>query len=223
MAQNVLVIAPHADDEVLGCGGSIARHVSRGDSVHVLVITHGAPDIFPEPLVQQIRQEMYAAHQLLGVHETRVLDFHAPKLDTVPGYEIADAIARVVRDLTPEVVYIPHRGDIHTDHIKVYTASLVATRPINKCSVRRLLSYETLSETDWAPPTGDNAFIPTVFIDISAQLEAKLAAMRCYASQLKPLPSARSLESLSALARLRGGTVGVEAAEAFMLIRHIEL
>ena len=217
----VLVIASHPDDEVFGCGGTIARHVGQGDEVHVLVVTRGVPEMFPSAQIEETWRELRAAHDTLGVSETHSLNFPAARLDTVPGHEVADAIRRSLIELKPRVVYFPHRGDIHSDHRCVYYATLVAARPINGCSVRSLLCYETPSETTWAPPFGDDAFIPAVFVDISQYLEIKLQAAACYRSQLKNPPHPRSLEALKAQARLRGSTVCFSAAEAFMLVREI--
>ena len=120
-----------------------------------------------------------------------------------------------------DVLYLPHRGDLHTDHQAVYQAGLVAARPINGCSVKKILSYETLSETEWSPPHGDAVFIPTVFVDISEYLETKIAALSCITSQLRDPPHPRSLDMIVALARFRGGTAGLMAAEAFSLVRGI--
>jgi LmbE family N-acetylglucosaminyl deacetylase len=216
-----LVIATHADDEVLGCGGVIARHADQGDQVHVLVVTRGIPEMFPPEHVEMIRQELYAAHRVLGVSSVRFLDFPAPKLDTIPGHELADAIAGVIRSLQPAVVYLPHHGDLHGDHQAVYKATLVAARPINGCPVRKLLCYETLSETEWASPLGGEAFVPTVFVDITPYLQRKLQALGCYRSQLREPPHPRSQQCLEALARFRGATVDLGAAEAFALVRDI--
>lgn len=221
MGQSVLVIAPHADDEVLGCGGAIARHADGGDEVHVAIVTWGDPQIYPDDDAAEIRAEIEAAHRLLGVASTTYLPFPAPGLDVIAGYQLADAIAQVIRQVQPQTVYLPHHGDIHTDHQAVYQATLVAARPINQCPVRRLLCYETLSETEWSPPRGDTAFIPTVFIDISDHLDRKLKAMTCYGMELKEFPHPRSLPALTALAHLRGTTVGLAAAEAFALVRQI--
>jgi LmbE family N-acetylglucosaminyl deacetylase len=110
---------------------------------------------------------------------------------------------------------------MHADHRAVYQATMVATRPINSCPIRRLLCYEVLSETEWASPFGNDAFIPTVFVDISEYLDRKLKAVACYRSQLKQPPHSRSLQAIEALARLRGSTVSLQAAEAFMLVREI--
>ncbi len=218
---SVLVVTTHPDDEVLGCGGVIARHVYEGDDVHVLMVTRGIPEIFPADQIEETRRELQLAHSLLGVEHVTFLDFPAPKLDTVPEYVLADAIGDSIKTILPQIVYLPHQGDLHVDHRAVNRATLVAARPINGLSVRRLLCYETLSETEWAPPFGNDAFVPTVFVDIAPFLERKLRAMACYSSQLKEPPHPRSLQSIESLARLRGNTVGLQAAEAFMLVREI--
>lgn len=218
---NILVIAPHPDDEILGCGGSIAYHVARGDTVYVLVVTRGDPGIFPPAVIEKTRGELAEAHQVLGVAGVEFLDFPAPKLDSIPGYQIADAIGKTLKRLAPQTLYLPHRGDIHADHRIVFDAALVAARPINGCSVKTILCYETLSETEWGYPFGADVFSPTVYIDISSHLERKLEALRCYQSQLLPAPHPRSLEAVEALARHRGSAINAAAAEAFVLVREI--
>lgn len=218
----VLVIAAHPDDEVLGCGGVIARHVAEGEDVHVLIVTRAGPPLFREEDVAVTWEEMHKAHLLLGVREMHALKLPAPKLDTIPGHELADSIRRVFVEVQPETVYVHHGGDIHLDHQAVYHATLVAARPINNCSVKRILCYETLSETEWASPIGDHAFVPNVFVDISEYLERKLKAMACYQTQLQEQPHSRSLGTLRVLAEFRGNTVGVGAAEAFMLVREVK-
>jgi LmbE family N-acetylglucosaminyl deacetylase len=218
---NILVIATHPDDEVLGCGGAIARHVSRGDRVEAVIVTRGAPELYPEDQVNTLRKELHAAHSILGVSVAHFLDFPAPKLDQVPQHELADSIAARLREYQPDTVYIPHRGDLHSDHRAVFQSALVAARPIGKPSVRRLLSYETLSETEWAAPIGEDVFLPSVFVDITDFLQKKKQAMAAYQSQLREFPHPRSLQSVESLARLRGGTAGFQAAEAFQLIREL--
>ncbi len=217
----VLVLAPHPDDEILGCGGVIARHVAAGDTVEVVVATRGLLELYPQGC-EEVRREALAAHSILGVSNTRFMDFPAPALDTVPRYKLAAAINAVICETQCDCLYIPHHGDIHADHFHLHHAALVAARPLANCPVRRILAYETLSETEWAPPQKDAVFYPTVFIDISAQLPKKLAAMQCFVSQLKPPPNARSLRNIEALAHYRGATVACDAAESFMLIRQIE-
>ncbi|WP_204140177.1 PIG-L deacetylase family protein [Halomicronema sp. CCY15110] len=221
MSQSIVVIAPHPDDEVLGCGGAIARHTDGGDDVHIVAVTRADPDLYPAEEEVAFREEVKAAHQVLGVASTVYLDFPAPRLDTIASYQLAAAIAQVICQLRPHTVYLPHHGDLHADHQRVYEATLVAARPINGCSVRQLLAYETLSETEWAPPRADCAFVPTTFINIEPYLATKLKAMTCYRSELKAFPHPRSLEALTALAKLRGAAAGLAAAEAFTMIRQI--
>jgi LmbE family N-acetylglucosaminyl deacetylase len=217
----IFVLAPHPDDEVLGAGGAIAWHVARGNEVHVGILTRGHPAIFSEDSIAQVRREAGQAHELLGISRTHFCDeLPAPGLDTVPHHVVTQVIRGWLQEIKPEVFYIPHRGDIHIDHRLAYHAALVAARP-GYSSVRRILCYETLSETEWSGPALEDAFLPNVFVDISLHLETKQAAMRAYKSQLKSFPNPRSAENIEALARLRGATVQVPAAEAFILIREI--
>jgi LmbE family N-acetylglucosaminyl deacetylase len=218
---NVLVVAPHADDEVLGCGGSMARHAANGDAVHVLIATRGIEELYSPEGIEIVRREAQAAHQILGVTKTHFLEFPAPALDTVPRYKIAAAVAALINELEIQQLYIPHHGDIHSDHLHLHHACLVAARPLAACPVRRILAYETVSETEWAPPQAGAVFYPTIFHDVSDYLEKKLSAMQCYETQLHEPPSARSLRTIEALARFRGATISRDAAEAFMLIREI--
>lgn len=215
----ILVIATHPDDEVLGCGGIIVRHAAAGDSVHVLVVTRGAPEVYPAGQVEELRRELAAAHNLLGVAAVHFLDFPAPRLDTIPGHELADAIGGVLQLTQPNMVFLPHRGDLHADHRAVHQAALVAARPGGNARIEQLLSYETLSETEWGSPSPADAFLPNVFLNITDYLALKLKAIGCYRSQLKEFPHPRSLQAVEAQARLRGSTAGFAAAEAFMLIR----
>lgn len=219
MSNTILIVATHPDDEVLGCGGTMARYAACGDTVHVLVVTRGV--LASTEIVTQVRQEMRNAHDILGVHHAQFLNFPAAQLDTVPRHAIADAIANVIQLLRPSILYLPHHGDLHTDHRIVYLAGLVAARPSHAFVVPRVLTYETVSETDWAPPTPHDAFVPTVYVDITRFLDQKIQAAACFHSQMREPPHTRSLRSLQALATLRGGTVGVGAAEAFVLVREI--
>jgi LmbE family N-acetylglucosaminyl deacetylase len=219
----VLVVAPHPDDEVLGCGGAIARHVAAGDEVYVVIVSRGASDVFTHEFIEQGRQEAAAANNLLGVKRLYFLDFPAPRLDGVPTSTLSGAIKGVIDQCQPSTVFLPHQGDIHGDHKAVYWATLVACRPKGKVFPARLLCYETLSETEWGAPIAGDAFVPTVFLDISRYLESKLEAMKCYRSQLASSPGARSLSSIEALAHFRGSTIGVSAAEVFCLVRDVVL
>lgn len=218
---NVLIIAPHPDDEILGCGGTIAKHTAAGNRVYVCVVTRGKLPLFNDDGVKIVRGECASAHEYLGVKETIFLDFPAAMLEEVPRYELNDSLCKVVQCIKPEEVYIPHRGDMQLDHKMIVDAAMVALRPKYEHVAKRIYAYETLSETGWDIPNTVNEFIPTVYNDISGYLDRKLQAMRFYRSQLAPYPNPRSIESLEALAKYRGSTVNKRAAEAFSLIREI--
>ncbi|MCM1213748.1 MAG: PIG-L family deacetylase [Lachnospiraceae bacterium] len=218
----VLVIAPHADDEILGVGGTIAKYVEEGNQVDVCIVTVGQTPMFSSDAIAAVRHEALEAHKLLGVHESIFLEFPAVLLSQVPRYEINGKLCEVITKVRPDIVFIPHFGDMHYDHMLVAQAAMVAVRPINECTVKEVYAYETLSESEWNVPHAANAFIPNTYIDISKQVGQKREAMSCYRSQVKMFPHPRSIEALDALAKLRGSTVGVCAAEAFCLLRRIE-
>lgn len=217
----VLVIAPHPDDEIIGVGGTIAKRTKSGDEVYVCVVTKGQEPMFKKELIEQGRRECRQADKMLGVKETIFLDFPAVMLETVPRYEFNGKIAELVQKINPDEVYIPHRGDMQIDHQMVVDAAMVAVRPRGKNYPKRVYAYETLSETGWNIPNMMNEFIPTVYEDITDTYDVKLEAMRVFESQLALFPAARSIGAIEALAKFRGATVSVEAAEAFSLIREV--
>jgi len=218
----VLVIAPHPDYEIIGVGGTIAKRTANGDDVYVCIVTKGYAPLFDEKFIMQGREECQEADRLLGVKETIFLDFPAVALETVPRYEFNGCIRKVIQNIQPDEVYIPHRGDMQLDHQLVADAAMVALRHKYEHCVRRIYCYETLSETGWNIPNSVNEFIPTVYEDISGTIEKKLTAMHIFKSHTSDFPNARSIEAIKALANFRGATVTVNAAEAFSLIREIK-
>lgn len=216
-----LIIAPHPDDEVLGCGGTMARLADSEQEVHVLIVTRGYEPAFSSTSVEQVRAELVKAHRILGVTQCHFLDLPAAALDTLAGAELNAAIDRVVRDIAPETLFLPFLGDVHRDHQLVFNAGLVAARPRGPDAPRRIYAYETLSETNWAAPGVTETFAPNVFFDVSATIERKLEAFGCFESQVKSFPDERSPKTIAALATLRGSTVYCHSAEAFMLLREI--
>jgi LmbE family N-acetylglucosaminyl deacetylase len=223
--ENILVIAPHNDDEILGCGGVMSKYIKQGKNVYVIVVTNGhlgAPELFSKEGTEKVRSEALKAHTFLGVKKTIFLDFPAVNLDALPAYKLSLAISKVISEFQIDTLYIPHRGDIHKDHRITYEAALVAGRPINNSTVKRIYAYETLSETEWAAPFGDDVFIPTVFINIKNEIDDKLKAFAFFSTQIKKFPHSRSPEIIRTLSNYRGATVGCANAEAFMLIRSIE-
>lgn len=218
---STLIVATHPDDDVLGCGGVIARRSREGIDVHVVIVTRGIPDLFSVSQIEATRSELSKAHALLGVSTARYLDFPAPRLDVTPNHQIADALRDCIEDVKPYEVFIPHHGDVHLDHQRTFQASLVAARPVGTAAPRKLMTYEVLSETEWSAPVGLQSFNPNTFVDISNTLQCKLEAMALIKSQLKSFPHPRSLPAIQALAEYRGATVGFAAAEAFTVIRSV--
>ena len=223
---NILVIAPHADDEILGCGATIAKEISKGNKVYVLICTNahvGAPELFSEELIRRIRSEAITAHKLLGVKETVFLDFPAPTLDQYPRYKMSNMISSVIKKHNVDTVYIPHRGDCHKDHAIIHDCAMVACRPLANCTVRRVYAYETVSETEWGEPIAADFFVPVKYITFTVEeFRKKLDAMGCFKSQLYPFPASRSLEAIEHLACYRGCTVSALRAEAFEVLRDID-
>ncbi|HNQ23306.1 MAG TPA: PIG-L family deacetylase [Phycisphaerae bacterium] len=218
----VLVLAPHPDDEVLGVGGTILRHLAEGDAVHVAICTRGEEARFGREQVERVQAEAREAHALLGVTGSHFLALPAARLDTLPVADVNAALSEVFERVRPEVLYVPHVGDVHRDHQVIFQAALVCSRPTGGRYPRRILAFETVSETDWYAAPLTPAFVPNVFVDISAHLDGKLAACAKYASQLRPAPDQRSLEAIRALSITRGSAMGLRHAEAFMLIRQID-
>lgn len=217
----ILVFAPHPDDEILGCGGTMIKHIDAGDEVYVCIVTKGVLPLFSPDLVEKTRAEARACHRHIGVKKTFFLDFPAVLIDKENRYEVNGKILDVVKEVAPDEVYIPHWGDMQKDHQIVADACMVALRPKYEPKVKAIYSYETMSETAWNAPNVQNDFIPNVFVDITDTLDKKMEALGFFQSQLSPFPDARSLEAVEALAKYRGALMHFKAAEAFMLIRKI--
>ena len=216
----VLVVSPHPDDEVLGVGGTIARLASEGNDVTIAIVTKGWEPLFPASQVERVRAEASAASEVLGAKSLRFMDMPVTKLNTIPKHQLNKEFERLVNEEKPEFIFLPFCGDRHEDHRQVFDACMVALRPSPGLNhVKRILCYETVSETHWSAPFVEPCFQPQLWVDISNQLPTKLEAMRTYSSQLRQEPDARSLEAISALARLRGSMVGMPAAECFVVVR----
>lgn len=218
----VLVVAPHPDDEVLGVGGTILRHLAAGDAVHIVICTRGEESRFGKEQVERVQAEARQAHARLGVTGSHFLDLPAAVLDTVPGAEVNQALGTVFDKVNPDVVYVPHVGDVHLDHEIIFRAAMVCSRPTGDRYPSRVLAYETVSETDWYAAPVTTPFVPNVFIDITDFIGGKLDACSLYASQIRPAPDQRSIESIRALSVTRGSVVRAAHAEAFVLIREIK-
>jgi len=215
---NILVIAPHADDEVLGCGGTIGRFSSEGNRVTLCIVTKPYPPDWSSNYIKKKNVEIEKSNEKLGIKRTISLGFPTVKLDTVPQKEINNALAIAIEEEKPDLVFIPHNGDLNKDHRIVHEAALVATRPVCS-SVKKILAYEILSETEWGYSIAQ--FQPGVYVDISGFIEIKKDAMEFFETELREAPHPRSIDLITALAMKRGSEIGVHYAEAFMLIREI--
>jgi LmbE family N-acetylglucosaminyl deacetylase len=214
--KHILVVAAHPDDEVLGCGGTIALHTRLGDSVTIVIACEGESLRYGSTGVGQSEHIRHAAEKL-GVKDTRLLGFKDQQLDTVTLTKIISPLEKIVQEITPEVVYCQYGGDINLDHQLLFKAVLVATRPTNK-SISSVYSFDTASSTEWAYP---RTFVPDTWVDITTTLHAKLSAMSCYKSELREYPHPRSLEALEHKARSWGNQSCIDAAEVFMTVRKV--
>jgi len=219
MISSVLVIAPHPDDEVLGCGGTIARLADDGHPVTVAIVTKGTP-LFPSSQVRRVRAEARQANRSLGVRQLLFLDLPVTTLHLMPEHKLNAVFSRLIARVKPQKVFLPFPGDRHEDHRQVFDAAMVALRPDGRRhEVNRICCCETVSETHWAAPGLEPAFEPNWHVDITPTLDRKLSAMRLYASQLEEQIPARSITAIEALARFRGSVAGMAAAEAFWIVR----
>ena len=207
----IVVIAPHNDDEILGVGGTMAKLSKQGHEVIVCEVTAGELD---NEMVQLQKHEAVASHELMGV-KTHFMDLPVVGLKEMKTTELNAAFQKYLIELAPDIVFLPHKGDMHIDHRMTIEAAMVALRPVTFPNLKAIYSYETLSETDWNMPSIDNAFIPTMFVDITDEIDTKLKAMECHKSQLCDYPHPRSLEAIRSLAMHRGSTVCKQYAEAF--------
>lgn len=212
----ILIFAPHNDDEVLGAGGTIAKYARQGHEVFVCEVTSWLEN--PEA-TNAIKAEALRAHEILGVKDTFFLDLPVVHLKETPTHIKNGKFGEIVKDIKPNVAFIPHVGDMHVDHGETAAAAMVALRPPENPQLNAIYTYETLSETEWNIPSAANGFIPNVWCDISDTFVLKTEAMNCFRSQLREFPHPRSLEALEALAKLRGSAVGVRYAESFISVR----
>jgi N-acetylglucosamine malate deacetylase 1 len=214
---NILVVAAHPDDEVLGCGGTIARHAADGDDVHILIIAEGVTSRGNEDEddVSRLHECSKAAAEILNAKPPVHSGFPDNRLDSMDRLDVTKEIEKYIALTHAETVYTHHGGDLNIDHRIVHEAVITACRPLPGSTVRHVFSFETVSSTEWASPSIGQPFRPVHHVEISEHLSKKLAALKCYESEMRSFPHARSLDAVEALARLRGSQVGMKAAEAF--------
>ncbi len=228
MSRCVLVVAAHPDDEVLGCGATMAKHARRGDRVHVLILSEGitsrggAPDrsAFGRDLAE-LAAAARRANDVLGVHALELAQLPDNRMDAVDLLDIVRPVEERVLRIRPQIVYTHFGGDLNIDHVLTHRAVLTACRPLPGGGVDTMLFFEVPSSTDWYVGGQGGGFVPTWFEDVSETLDAKKRALEAYGGEMRPWPHARSLDAVEHLARWRGATVGLGAAEAFVLGRAV--
>lgn len=222
MSKRVVVVAAHADDEVLGCGGTLARHGAEGDYVHAIYLADGESsrkDADADKLFSR-RKAAERARAILGIQSADYFDFPDNRMDGVTLLDIVQKLEAALMQLRPDIIYTHHYGDLNVDHRVTHQAVMTSCRPQPGSSVKEIYAFEVVSSTEWAART-ERPFLPVHFVDIGPFLISKLSALEAYGKEMREPPHSRSLVHIEALARHRGCSVGLGAAEAFMALRSI--
>ncbi|UJF25324.1 PIG-L family deacetylase [Suttonella sp. R2A3] len=218
MNNKVLVIAVHPDDETLGCGGTLLKHKAQGDAIHWLIGTT-IPD--NHHYFDKREQEIDKVTQLYVFDSVHNLRLKTMQVDEYSMSELISKISAVIKEIQPNIIYLPFKADVHSDHRKIFDAAYSCTKSFRYPFIRKIYMMETLSETEFAPSTKEDSFVPNVYNDISEYLEKKLDIMQVFASEIGEHPFPRSHKNMKALAILRGASAGCEYAESFMLLKEI--
>jgi len=224
MKKKILILSPHADDEILGCGGFISKYSKQNYHINVLVLTNankGAPEIYSSEEIKQIRKEAKIANNLIGTSRLLFENLPALNLNNYPVYKITNIIDKYIADINPEVVLIPSVNDIHDDHKIIFKAAKISMRPNKISNLKKILSYEVLSETEWNED--GKSFNPNYFVHLKkSDIDNKVQAFLKYKSQVKKFPHSRSKEAIINLSRVRGSQAFIEYAEAFKVEKIID-
>jgi len=220
--KQVLVIAPHPDDETLGCGGTLLRHVAEGDWIHWLTLTEIQADLgYSRDQVERRKNEIEMVAKRYAFQTAHHLAFATTKLDTIPISRVVEKVGAVFKKVNPEIVYLPWRNDIHTDHKYAFDATVACCKWFRYNSIKRVLAYETLSETEFGLNPDASGYRPNVFMDIADFLESKIEILNIYSSEMGEFPFPRSEDAVRSLAAFRGVAAGYRAAESFVLLKEI--
>lgn len=220
--KKVIVIAVHPDDETLGCGGTLLRHKAEGDEIYWLIITNiTEKDGWEKKFVDKRQDEIDEVSNRFGFKKTLKLDFPTTKLDQVPKGELINAISSIFNEVKPNIVYLPNRSDVHSDHQISFQAAYSCTKSFRYPFIEKILMMETLSETDFAPALADTAFIPNLYVNIEDYFDKKIEIFKCFESEVMTGPFPRSIETIRSLAILRGSSISKKYAEAFQLLKEI--
>jgi LmbE family N-acetylglucosaminyl deacetylase len=216
---NVLILAAHPDDEILGVGGTAAVHARRGDEVHAVVMSEGASARYEDAMRRALEKAGQASAAAAGMASLRFEQLPDQRLDTVPLVEITQRIEAIVEEIHPRAVYTHFPGDVNLDHGLVARAAWTACRPYRFPDIARFAVFETPSSTEWGWPLPGDTFAPNLYVDISETIEAKVAALECYQSELRDYPHPRSARAIRERAATWGSHVGKAFAEPFMILR----
>jgi len=218
MKKKVLVIAVHPDDETLGCGGTLLKHKANGNKIHWLICTEtNKNDKFYKIREKEIEQ----VSVLYRFDSVTNLRLKTMQVDEYNMSELIGKISKVINDIQPTIIYLPFKGDVHSDHRKIFEAAYSCTKNFRYPFIKKIYMMETLSETEFALSTKEDSFIPNVFVDISDFMDKKIEIMKIFDSEIGEHPFPRSERNLRALATLRGATAGYEYAESFVLLKEI--
>ena len=219
----ILIIAPHPDDETIGCGGTLLKHIKQGDKVYWLIITSmHIEDGWNINDIKNREQEIKKVAKEFQFSEVIELNYPTTKLDSIPMSDIVFSISNIMKKIQPSTVYLPNPTDIHTDHQIVFKAGYSCTKSFRYPYVKKILIYETLSETDFASNVSDRPFSPNIFINIDNYVDKKTDIMKIYNNQIEKRPFPRSIDNIIALATLRGSSSNCNFAEGFQLVKSIE-
>ena len=217
-----LIIAPHPDDEILGVGGTLLKRKSQGHSLAWLIVTKPSDILKWSDKQKKIRkQQIFEIKNEIGFEKLYQLDFPAANLSSNSIPSLINSISKIIKDFSPNEIFFPHAGDVHTDHEIVHKAVISSSKSFRNNFLKRLIVYETLSETEFGLDK-TKAFFPNLYIDISIYLDQKIKLLNIYSSEVDRFPFPRSEESVRALAKYRGSSSNCLAAEAFQILKQIE-
>ena len=218
MKNRILVVAVHPDDETLGCGGTLLKHKFNNDKIHWLICTNIKKN---HKYYQNRQKEISKVSKLYNFDSVHNLQLETTKIDQYSISEIIEKISKVINKVKPNIIYLPFKEDVHTDHKKIFEASYSCTKTFRYPFVKKIYMMETLSETEFAPSIKKDSFVPNTFVDINNYIDKKILIMKVYKNEVSKHPFPRSVKSIKALANFRGSTSGCNFAESFILLKEI--
>jgi len=223
--KNILVVASHPDDEVLGCGGTLYNLKKKGAKISVLFLSDGESSRKHPKLKQLIldrKKQAFKAGKILGIKNITFGDFPDNSMDTIPMLKVIQFIEKKIKEIKPDVIFTHFESDLNIDHQITSKAVITACRPIKNQTVKSVIFFEVLSSSEWNISIKNKSFKPNYFVDISKSLKFKLKALKLYKREMRKWPHPRSIQGVKLLSKTRGSSVGLSNAEAFIIGRHIE-